>query len=151
MRALILIAAWLTPLPAAAQIFDRPRCTIQSQDLNFGPYRTLGSAPTTTTTYVDVICDPPEAVAVVRLTVSDGRSRAQDRTMGRGRHDLHYNIYVDPAYRRVAGDGSNGTVAPVRLVRGGGRATFRLYGKIPAGQPVEAGAYDDRLRLTIEF
>lgn len=152
MRALILIVALLTPLPAGAQIFDRPpRCSIQSQDLNFGPYSSLDLAPTTATTHIEVTCDPPDEVNLVQLSISDGRSHALDRVMARGRNDLHYNIYTDPAYRRVAGDGSNGTVAPVRIVTGPGRATFRLYGKIPAVQPVEAGQYDDRLRLTIEF
>lgn len=152
MRALILIAAWLLPLPAAAQIFDRPpRCTIQSRDLNFGPYSSLDPAPNTATTRIDVTCDPPDEVNLVQLSVSDGRSRAEDRIMGRGLSDLHYNIYTDPTYRRIAGDGSNGTVAPVRIVWASGRATFRLYGRIPARQFVKAGQYDDRLRLTIEF
>lgn len=71
--------------------------------------------------------------------------------MSRGRNDLHYNIYTDPLHRRIAGDGSNGTVAPVRIVRRRGRATFRLYGQIPPGQVVGAGGYHDSLRLSIEF
>jgi spore coat protein U-like protein len=151
MRALIMIAALLTPLPAAAQIFDRVRCSIQSQDLNFGPYSTLDPAPNTANTHIEVTCDPPGEVFFVQLFVSDGRAEPLDRIMSRGRNDLHYNIYTDPTYRRVAGDGSNGTVAPIRIVSGPGRATFRLYGKIPARQLVEAGQYDDRLRLTVEF
>lgn len=152
MRALILIAATLMPLPAAAQIFDpRVRCTIHSNDLNFGPYSTLAPQPNTANTHIEVTCDPPDQINLVQLFISDGRARAEDRIMSRGLSDLHYNIYTDSAYRRIAGDGSNGTVAPVRIVWASGRATFRLYGKIPARQTVEAGQYDDRLRLTIEF
>lgn len=148
MRALILIAALLTPLPAAAQIFDRPRCDIRTQDLNFGPYSALDQAPTTANTHVEVTCNQ---FVVVQLSVSAGSGNQLDRRMRRGANDLHYNIYTDTSYNRVIGDGSGGTVAPVRIATGFGPTTFRFYGKIPSRQAVKAGRYDDSLRVSIEF
>lgn len=157
MRALIVISALLalpvlTPLRAAAQTTAFARCTIDTDPLNFGPYNALDQAPNTAMSRIEVTCDPPDRVNAVRLSLSPGRSgRHHDRTMTRWGEPLHYNIHTDPGHRRVAGDGSNGTVAPIRLHRGSGRATFRLYGQILPRQRVREGEYDDTLRVTIEF
>ncbi|WP_332659406.1 Csu type fimbrial protein [Brevundimonas sp.] len=157
MRALIMIAALLappllTPVPAAAQTTISPRCLIRTEPMSFRPYSALDQAPNTTTSQIEVVCDPLDRISLVRISLSQGRSgRHHDRTMTRGGSVLHYNIHTDPGHRRVAGDGTNGTVAPVRLQRGAGRATFRLYGIIPPRQRIRDGEYDDTLRVTIEF
>jgi len=152
MRALILIAALLAPAPAAAQVFDG-RCNFHTQELDFGPYSALNQAPHNTRGQIEVTCNRVEGVITVQIAVSSGNSgQALDRTMNRGGgHILHYNIYTDPGHHRVIGDGSNGTVAPIRPLLNGGRATFGLYGQIPPGQIVREGRYDDRLRVTVEF
>ncbi|KQY84735.1 spore coat protein U domain-containing protein [Brevundimonas sp. Root1423] len=157
MRTLILIAALLAPTllappPAAAQTTTLPRCTVRTEPMNFRPYSALDQAPNTTTSQIEVTCDAPDRVSLVRISLSPGRSgRHHDRTMTRGGSSLHYNVHTDPGHRRIAGDGSNGTVAPIRLHRGPGRATFRLYGVILPRQRIRDGEYDDTLRVTIEF
>ncbi|RZJ00557.1 MAG: hypothetical protein EON90_07100 [Brevundimonas sp.] len=157
MRALTLITALLAPAvlappPAAAQTTTVPRCSIQTDPMLFRPYSALDQAPNTTTSQIEVTCDSPDRISLVRISLSPGRSgRHHDRTMTRGGSVLHYNVHTDPGHRRVAGDGTNGTVAPIRLQRGPGRATFRLYGIIPPRQRIRDGEYDDTLRVTIEF
>jgi spore coat protein U-like protein len=154
MRALILLSALLAVTPAVAQTPTTPgfRCTVRSTGLNFGPYSALDRAANTASTVIEVACPTSGEVAAVRILLSPGRSgQPLDRTMTRGRDDLRYNVYTEPSYHRVAGDGSNGTVAPIRLVRGPGHATFRLYGKVFPGQSVRDGEYDDTLRVTVEF
>lgn len=154
MRVLTLLAivALFAPAPASAQVFDG-RCNIHTQELDFGPYGALDQAPTTARGQIEVTCNRIDGVFVVQIAISSGNSgNALDRTMTRGGgYVLHYNLYSDPGHNRVIGDGSNGTVAPIRPLLNGGRATFGLYGRIPAGQSVRDGRYDDRLRVSIEF
>jgi spore coat protein U-like protein len=64
--------------------------------------------------------------------------------------ELRYNLYVDPARRRVFGDGTGGTVALAGQVDGRRPATFAIYGFVPGGQRVRQGAYSDTVTIALE-
>jgi spore coat protein U-like protein len=148
MRALIVMLL----LAAAAQPPPGGSCRIRSPGIEFGPYSALDPFPTMYIGRIDVDCRGTTA-GVLRVTISSGRSgNPVDRTLSAGTSQLHYNLYVDPAHRLVAGDGTTGTVALVPLLRSfGGRNTFRVYAVIPPRQAVPAGDYADYLTIEVEF
>lgn len=153
MRALILTLL-LTPAPALAQVPPPAAgsCAIRSPGINFGLYSALDQSANTALGRIDVVCAPGVGVGVLRVTLSPGRSaQALDRTMGRGDAHLRYNLYADPSYQRVLGDGSSGTVTLVQRNRALGRASFRIYARIWPRQSVPAGEYSDNVRIVVEF
>lgn len=87
------------------------------------------------------------------LALSPGHGDYRMRKMlGPNGAELAYNLFVDPAHRRVWGDGI--TAGTARLTgRTDGRKTTLLtvYGRIPRGQRGgRAGAYADALTVTLE-
>lgn len=95
-----------------------------------------------------VACDAP---TVFKVTASRGMG---DYSMRRMRSadgaELRYNLYVDPARRRVWGDGSGGSVALAGQVDGRRPAVFAIYGFVPGGQRVRHGAYSDTVTILLE-
>ena len=139
------------PLGVAAQPAPNQGCRINVTALDFGDYSALDPFPDFALGRVIVDCrgsgDFPD-----RVTVSSGRGgNPHRRAMVHGNAVLFYNIYSDPARRRVAGDGSAGTTPLVPRLRTAGRNIFVLFGAIAPQQPVPAGNYDDRLRVELEF
>jgi spore coat protein U-like protein len=95
-----------------------------------------------------VACDAPRAFAV-SATRGFGdydmrRMRSADGA------ELRYNLFVDPARRRVWGDGSAGTARLVGQTDGRRPATFTIYGFVPGGQTVRRGSYSDSVTVALE-
>ncbi|HET6522698.1 MAG TPA: spore coat U domain-containing protein, partial [Geminicoccaceae bacterium] len=141
LRAALLVGALL--LGALAPGGARAGCDVDLSLVDFGrldPARGGEIAGRVT-----VECDAPAGFALA-LTPGFG-SYAERRMRGPGGAELRYNLYTDPARRVVWGDGMGGT----GLVRGdtGGRrrATVPVYGHVPRGQRVPAGAYADQLTV----
>ena len=58
---------------------------------------------------------------------------------------LYYNLYVDPARRRVWGDGEASGTARIAGRSDGRKAEdFTIYGRIPDRQPVRSGTLQRR-------
>lgn len=152
MRALILPTLLAWPAMAIAQPPPGDSCRIRSPGIDFGVYSALDPFPRMVTTQIDVDCRGGGAGAV-RVTISPGHSgNPLDRTLDQGNARLHYNLYIDPARRLVAGDGTTGTVALIPVFRSfGGRNLFRIYAVIPPRQAVPAGDYADTLTIEVEF
>ncbi|GAA0644205.1 Csu type fimbrial protein [Brevundimonas lenta] len=153
MRALITLSLLFASSAAAAQTPPpAATCNIRSPGLNFGIYSALDQAPGTALGRIDLSCLPLVATAGVRVSLSSGSSaQPLDRAMTNGDATLRYNLFADPGHHLVLGDGSNGTVEPVQLTRGLGRASFRVYGVIWPRQAVPAGDYSDTVRIDVEF
>ncbi|MBB3047521.1 spore coat protein U-like protein [Litorivivens lipolytica] len=72
--------------------------------------------------------------------------------MSSGANSLNYNLYTDPTYLTVWGDGNGGTATvpgaigvlllPIDHV---------VYGRIPAGQNSAAGNYSDTISVTVTY
>ena len=73
--------------------------------------------------------------------------------MAFGANMLDYNIYTTPGFTSVWGDGSGGTLT--QSFNGSllslGSTTFTGYGRVPAGQYVVPGGYNDTLTVTVTF
>ena len=143
---LLAAPAGLTAQPAPVQ-----GCRMLVTALDFGEYSALSPFPNYGIGRVIVDCRGSNAFPT-RVTVSSGRGgNPHRRAMSHGNEVLFYNIYADPAHRRVAGDGTAGTVPLVPRLRSIGRNIFILWGAIAPQHPVRAGNYDDRLRVELEF
>jgi spore coat protein U-like protein len=156
MRALIL-AALLALAPAAATAappMPSPNCLMNVQSLDFGLYNRTSIEPNTSVGAIQVKCLGVKLVgAAFRVLLRGGASdNPIDRFMTRGDKVLHYNIYVDPGRRQIAGDLTDYTFLPRTRARlGSPLAIYRLYGAIPPGQLVPAGEYTDTLQIEVEF
>lgn len=156
-------AGWTSE--ASAQIRDPvSSCKVDVDEINFGEYSVVSQAPVTSSGRVGLRCGGNLVSADARVILSTGASgRFQERTLLHGSDRLIYNLYVDPARRVVAGDGTQGTSTllpsvPYQLLkqfRGGLRATseaiFKFYGKIEPNQVVGAGEYTDTIQVIVEF
>ena len=97
---------------------------------------------------LSVACDAPRAFAV---TATRGLGDYDMRRMrSADGAELRYNLFVDPARRRVWGDGSGGTARLVGQTDGRRPATFTIYGYVPGGQKVRRGSYSDSVTVALE-
>jgi len=72
--------------------------------------------------------------------------------MAKGAEELFYNLYRDAARTSVWGDGMGGT--QVQFVPDPPNNTpvpFTIFGRVPAGQDVSAGAYADSVTVTVNY
>jgi spore coat protein U-like protein len=70
-----------------------------------------------------------------------------------GRHNgpniLSYNLYKDPAFTQVFGDGTGGSTSISGLASGPDTALVAVYGRLPAQTIPAAGAYSDTITATL--
>jgi spore coat protein U-like protein len=99
---------------------------------------------------VVVACDRPTAFTLA-LTPGFG-SYAERRMRGPGGAELRYNLYVDPGYRHVWGDGaSDGTATLQGATDGRAPVTLTVHGRVPGGQRVPPGPYADNLAVSLTY
>jgi spore coat protein U-like protein len=118
-------------------------CDVSASAVVFHDVNTRENTKTRGT--VTVRCDPPSAFA---LALSPGYGNYNVRRMrGPSGAELEYNLYIDPTYHQVWGDGTPGTW----LFEGENSADFDIYGFVPSQRPVRAGIYNDQLTVTLTF
>jgi spore coat protein U-like protein len=136
---------------AVAQSGPGSSCRIIATGVNFGDYSALDSFPNLSIGRVIVDCRGAPDFPT-RVTVNTGGSGTPFRRVMRlGNQELEYNLFVDPGRRRVAGDGSGGTLPLLPRLRTPDRNIFLIFGAIRPRQPVMAGDYTDRIRVDLEF
>ncbi|MFC0444233.1 spore coat U domain-containing protein [Pseudidiomarina halophila] len=121
-------------------------CLVSAQGVSFGSYDSLSGAPSESTGVVEVSCD---AQTSYTLSLSPGAGVYTERKMLNGEDALIYNLYSDPSYSFIWGDGSG-----VTTTVSGATATTQLhdiYGRMPAGQDVAVGTYTDVIIVTVQF
>lgn len=146
------LLAWLCMTGAARA----QSCTASSTALAFGSYMTTQSSATTANATISVTCQATVAVlATITTSVSPGSSgNAASRTLTNGSNSLAYNVYTNPTYSQVWGDGTGGTspvTASVLLSVGSATTTATAYGQITALQNVAPGPYTDTLIVTVAW
>lgn len=138
-----ILAVALLLLPAAASAAPGCSVTVVS-GLSFGTYDVFAPTPLTSTARVRLNC--PKGLAAQILLSSGSSSTFGWRELRSSTGALRYNVYQNPAWSIVWGDGSDGSNA---YVTSGGNVQMILYGRIPAGQDVPDGTYADTLVLTL--
>ncbi|MFT4254199.1 MAG: spore coat U domain-containing protein [Caulobacter sp.] len=147
---LLAVAFCTAPATAFAQ---GGSCLIEMSGLDFGVYSGLTPAADTAIGRLNVRCLPAAGAGTPQVRIGAGGSGQHlDRMMASGTARLRYNLYLDPAHRLVAGDGSAGTsLLPAPRTRAIGRYVWPIFGMIPPGQRVPAGVYSDTLLIEIAF
>ena len=152
------VAGLLLALATAGQI--HAACTVSSSGLAFGDYQPitfpgkLTSADKNSTATVSVVCDATSGLLgyTLKLGPSPAGNSINPRYMANasGGDNMVFNIYTDPSYLTIWGDGSTGSIITHGLLSG----TFNhtVYGRIPAGQNnLKAGSFTSLLTLTVTY
>ena len=130
------------------------RCSIATFPFDFGTYSLFAGnmvAPLDYDGGISIVCGPGR---VVRVRLDQGLNPAAgstdadpQRQMAFGTDVLSYNLYVDAARTQVwsnisPGERPAGNTFPV---------VMPIYGRVPQGQPVQAGTYVDTVVATVTF
>lgn len=148
---------WITPAGATC-IGLGCSCAIDASPIDFGAYNPVSSSHVDVAAVVRVTCGALVLGADISYEVRLGPGGSGDhlsRAMSSGANALAYNLYTDPGRTMVWGDGTGGTamVSNSYLLTIVFEQTdeFTIYGRIPAGQSVAAGAYSDTIVATVAF
>jgi spore coat protein U-like protein len=144
----VLLAAVLAPAIGRAQT-----CSFSgSTPVSFGSYSPTTATPTDTSGSFSYTCTSARARPVLVQLSAGTAGSFNPRQLAFGAERLNYNLYTTAARNVVFGDGTGGT-STVSSVPGGAAhgGTVTIYGRIPAGQWVAAGAYADTITITISF
>jgi len=139
-------------LAAAQPAVAAAKCTITTaSNVAFGTYDVFSASPLDTTGVVQISCNG--AAQTITVDLSRGNAPTYSpRYMLKGSEQLNYNLYLDAARTLIWGDGTGGTsvYGPVDPPNGV-NVNLTIYGRIPAGQDLTAGAYADTIVATINF
>lgn len=151
-----------TPLLAAD-------CQISTAGINFtNAYDPTSGASVTGNGSITVKCSYGPFDWIVGFPVTTSLSQGTsgtfvNRTMRKGAESLMYNLYIDPAFTTVFGDGTAGTSNFTLCYPGffagcsgptgtdGQPYSIPVYGRLPGGQDVSAGTYADSITAKITF
>jgi spore coat protein U-like protein len=135
-------------------------CSVSATGPIFGAYNPLSATPTYANGQVTATCTLLSGGATTVTLVSSYSTGASGsyalRSMLSGANKLGYNLFFDAAYTQIRGDGTGGSQtggASLALTTSARTqtATSTIYGRIPAGQDVAAGAYADTIVVTITY
>jgi len=135
-------------------------CSVSATGPIFGTYNPLSATPTYANGQVQATCTLLSGGATTVNLVSSYSTGASGsyalRSMLSGANKLSYNLFFDAAYTQIRGNGTGGSQtggASLTLNPGNPTqsATSVIYGRIPAGQDVAAGAYADTIVVTITY
>jgi spore coat protein U-like protein len=147
-RALIVAAICLVGATDAAA---QASCTISVLPVAFGNYNVFTATPVDSTGRVTFRCN----ATAMNISISLGKGASTTftpRTMTKSGEVLTYNLYRNAARTNVWGDGTGGTSVYTRAnPPNNSNVNVTIYGRIPAGQDVSAGAYADTVLATINF
>jgi spore coat protein U-like protein len=119
-------------------------CTATVVPVIFGAYNPVSGQVLDGTGRVDITCVP---AAAYTIGLGKGLGSFAARQMANGPNRLEYNLYSDYGRSTVWGEAamavsSGASALPV---------SHTVYGRIPRGQTVGAGAYSDTLLVTVSF
>jgi spore coat protein U-like protein len=129
-------------------------CNVSTTSVNFDNYDVFSINPLDATGTITVSCDerqPPTVTIAIGPSLNSGGfdPRMMKHT---ARSDLlSYNLYIDRNYTRIWGDGSGNTYTRSRKVGRRRPWVSTVYGRIPPGQDVSVGTYNETLTVIITW
>ena len=147
------IGALLVGFAARPGTADAATCSITSvSPVAFGSYDVFDPSPRDSTGGITFQCTGVIGGDTVRIDLDDGAATGfAPRTLISGAFALAYNLYLDAAHTSVWGDGTGGSASYGPVQPAEGSTTITIYGRVPAGQGVPAGAYGDNLLVTLHY
>ena len=129
-------------------------CTVSTTPVNFGSYDVFSASPTDSTGLITITCnETPSPYAPVSIGPSPNSGGFNPRKMKltSGTDLLNYNLYTDAARTSIWGNGTSGTVTVSSTFFRNIPRNLTVYGRIPFGQDVRAGAYTETLTVTLTW
>lgn len=126
-------------------------CTVSSGDLAFGSYTGGTATPVDNTATITATC-PPGQTYTIGLDAGLGPSATTTTrmmTLSGGTATLNYGLFSDTT-RATNWDDIGGTNTVSGTGDGTGQA-ITVYGRIPAGQNVQTGLYEDTITVTMDY
>ena len=142
----IVAAALAMASLAAPSVTAAPTCHARVTQIDFG--RIDAKEGGYITGRLTVTCDGPTAFEV---SASAGYGNFRERTLtGPKGTVLRYNLYVDPARRRVWGDGEAAGTARISGQSDGRKpVSFTVHGRLFKGQEAGSGRYRDTVEVSV--
>jgi spore coat protein U-like protein len=140
---------------SAADAATTQSCTVSNSAINFGIYDPLNPANDDNNAgSVQISCKVTgSGTALIDVALGAAAGTLTQRRLVNGTNFLNYNIYTNPSYTTIWGDGTAGTFAQSgALSKTVETMSWVLYGRIPAGQLNAApGTYTDTVQVTVTF
>jgi spore coat protein U-like protein len=125
-------------------------CSVSATDLLFGNYSASSATPLTVNSTVSVTCTNGSAYTVaLDGGTHTGNVAARSMTDG-ATHSLLYALYTANTYASIWGDGTASTLT-VGGTGNGAAQPLTVFGRVAAAQFVTAGAYSDRITVTVSY
>lgn len=132
-------------------------CTIAVAAVSFGTYDPKSATPNDTTGTATVTCSALVLGLLVSYDIelsSGNNNNYFSRAMNNGTYNLNYNFFIDASRTQVWGDdnGGTGNVSDNYLLNISPTIRpYTIYGRIPAGQNVGSGSYNDSIVASVIF
>lgn len=129
-------------------------CSLNINPVNFGNYNVLSRMNDSTVGNIGIICDT--SPVTFSVDISTGASSSfYPRKMFSNDYFLIYNLYLDPTFQQVWGDGVNTNHLSVSNVNcsAANACTYPVYGLIKASDNIHAyaGVYNDTIIVTLNL
>ncbi len=121
-------------------------CTVDNATLSFGSY-TLTEKDASTT--LNVQCTTGVAYNILMNSGMGTGATTTSRKMTNGANTLNYTLYRDGARTNIWGLSIG--VDTIAGVGTGNVQTIDIFGRIPAGQGVPTGTYNDTVTITVDY
>jgi spore coat protein U-like protein len=129
-------------------------CSVSTTSVNFGAYDVFSAIPADSTGGITVACNeapPPTVTIAVGPSLNSGGFLPRQMKHLQRADLLNYNLFTDTTRSTVWGDGTQGTFTLRNKVFKNSPWVLTIYGRIPAGQDVSLGSYQDVLTVTINW
>ena len=124
-------------------------CSVTATDLAFGNYDASLGTPDVAQSTVTATCTSGETYDI-GLDVGTGTGATYAvRRMTNGANTLNYSLFRNAGHTNVWGESIG--VDTVAGTGNGSPQNIDVYGRIPAGQYVAAGAYSDSILVTLTY
>ena len=132
-------------------------CTIATTGISFSNYDPVVANNTTPLDANGAVTVACTAGATTTIGMGQGANQAGASTaamplrqMASGAHRVRYDLYQDSTHATIWGD-VGATSAMTYNSTSMAAQTFPIFGRMPAGQDVQTGAYTDTVTATIQF
>jgi spore coat protein U-like protein len=129
-------------------------CTVSTTPVDFGSYNVLLTGALDAAGSITVDCDEtPPATVTISIGPSSNSGGFDPRMMklSGGNEFISYNLFIDSGRTQIWGDGTGNTYTLSQTVPKKTPWIPPVYGRIPPGQDVSAGTYNETLTVTIAW
>lgn len=147
----VVAASATANLPVSVQVASN--CTISATAVSFPNYDPIGthaSSPDDSTAGAVTVACTKGTATNIGLGLGSNASGTTRRMKDSGTNTINYELYSDSSRSTVWGNASGSWMTPGAAPDKNPR-TFQVYGRIPSGQDVPAGTYNDTVVATVNF